>query len=171
MVGKFQEKAKKEGIELPPVFTQIDRTTGMPSILAVSSDDGEKKTPEELIRVIVHSSARFIYFQAVEAVVQKAEAEVKEPSPPPPPPPPIVRYDADTQTEILLIIENEVSQTSFEFETFIQMSSKCSGANGHSRLIHKRNTNGHEFMEYCRHYDTNELAGDIARCKRADDQC
>lgn len=55
MVGKFQEKAKKEGIELPPVFTQIDRTTGMPSILAVSSDDdGEKKTPEELIKVIVH---------------------------------------------------------------------------------------------------------------------
>ena len=42
MVGKFQEKAKKEGIELPPIFNDIDRTTGLPSVLNVNKGDDQK---------------------------------------------------------------------------------------------------------------------------------
>ncbi len=35
MVQKFQDEAKQQGIELPPVLSQVDVNTGLPTILAV----------------------------------------------------------------------------------------------------------------------------------------
>lgn len=102
MVGKFQEKAKKEGIEVPAVFSQIDYNTGLPAVLAVKKEEDEGESDE--------ATRKAMLLAKVEETIQKAEvAASSKPEPvPPPPPPPSVMYDGTTQTDDIVQLDESV---------------------------------------------------------------
>lgn len=80
---KVEEKAKKEGFDVPAILTDLDEKSGMPKLFNIEQHkDGDE--PPKILEELVQKQ------------VQIEEAAVVEPVPV------IVSHDSDTQTEILL---------------------------------------------------------------------
>lgn len=98
---KFTEETKAQGIDLPPVFKELDVHTGLPTILTVK--ESEQDSAEE-------------FHREIEAVMQKAEDNAQKevslsplPSPSETKPPfQLITYETNTQTEILITEEKPI---------------------------------------------------------------
>uniref|UniRef100_A0A7E4V272 Ion_trans_2 domain-containing protein n=1 Tax=Panagrellus redivivus TaxID=6233 RepID=A0A7E4V272_PANRE len=100
VMNQIQEEAKETGVELPPIFNDLDEKTGMPRILAAvhekkrDDDDPEKVDILELVR-------------------QTDPTRVSVPSRSPLPT--IVCYEADTQTDAVLLNDNTAQTLEVSF--------------------------------------------------------
>lgn len=106
MAQKFQEEKKAEGIELPPVLAQMDKSTGMPVMFSVAEQE-ELEEPE-LFEVAVLESLQKA--EALAVATQESVPDVALSEPEVAPRLAAVLYDASTETE-KLSVEDKHEQT------------------------------------------------------------
>ncbi|KAE9554750.1 hypothetical protein FO519_002011 [Halicephalobus sp. NKZ332] len=96
VMTQIQEEAKEKGVELPPIFEDLDEKTGMPKILAVAAEMTESDEPEKLSMI-------------VNDIVRQSDP-TRTSIPSRSPLPTVVYYEAHTQTDSVSLEEN-CSQT------------------------------------------------------------
>uniref|UniRef100_A0A914CN83 Potassium channel domain-containing protein n=1 Tax=Acrobeloides nanus TaxID=290746 RepID=A0A914CN83_9BILA len=100
VMEQIQEEAKEAGIELPPIFEDLDAKTGMPKILALADEKDEDK--------------KSAHAAMIEEIVRQSDP-TRLSIPSRGPLPTVVYYEADTQTDILLI--DEKAQQTIDVES------------------------------------------------------
>ena len=91
VMHQIQEEAKESGMDIPPIFEDIDNKTGMPKILAISQEVGD---PESLSQAILDDLVDRTDPNRVETERGSTTKELS--------PPKVVVYEACVQTDQLL---------------------------------------------------------------------
>src|SRR5690606_19731161 len=94
--------AKEKGVELPPIFEDLDAKTGMPKILAVVSELKEGDEPDQISTIVN------------DIVKQSDPTRISVPSRSPLPT--VVYYEAHTQTDVVSLEENSAQTVTASFE-------------------------------------------------------
>uniref|UniRef100_A0A915E968 Uncharacterized protein n=1 Tax=Ditylenchus dipsaci TaxID=166011 RepID=A0A915E968_9BILA len=90
VMHKIQEEAKENGIELPPIFEDIDQKTGMPKILALSQENRDPEKQSALFDEMIRQNDAFAL-----ASIDQMESTSARPAAPAS----VVFYESDAQTD------------------------------------------------------------------------
>ncbi|KAI1732722.1 ion channel domain-containing protein [Ditylenchus destructor] len=104
VMHKIQEEAKETGLEIPPIFEDIDQKTGMPKILAKS-----KETDPERQSAIAEELVRQADAHATVSHDRLDNASARSPMPS------VVCYETDAQTDIIFSVDKNDQTTIVEF--------------------------------------------------------